>query len=139
MTGVTLVDAGPLVAFLDADEFAHEWALQAFDASPAPLLTCEAVLVEACFLVRKRMKTADGVMELLKRGVIRLEFNLASEHSRVQEMMRRYGDLPMSLADACLVRMAELIPASRMMTMDRDFTVYRRHGRQTIPLLAPFA
>lgn len=134
---VSLVDTGPLVAFLDADEAHHDWAVQVFSETPAPLLTCEAVLVEACFLVRRHVGTADGVMEMLRRGVVRLDFSLADESSRVQELMRRYGDLPMSLADACLVRMAERGSSVRLITLDRDFTVYRRHGRQAIPLLSP--
>ncbi len=104
-----------------------------------PLTTCEAVLTETCFLLKQQFGGAEEVFELLDRGLVQIRFELKAEHERVAQLMKRYADLPMSLADACLVRMAEAIPASRILTLDKDFTVYRRHGRQIIPLLAPFA
>ena len=139
MTPITVVDTGPIVAFLSYDDSDHEWAVAAFGAAAPPLFTCEAVITEACFLMRRTFKSADGVMDLVDRGAIRLQFSLASELDRVRSLIRRYADTPMSLADACLVRMSELLPAARVMTLDRDFTVYRKHGRQTIPLAAPYA
>ena len=78
-----------------------------------------------------------AIFDLLDQDLLCVDFDFASEHRRVQQLMNRYADLPTSLADACLVRMTELIPNSRVMTLDRDFTIYRRHGRQAIPLLSP--
>ena len=139
MSAVILVDTGPLVALFDKRDKYHAWTVAALGATVGPLTTCEAVLTEVCFLLKQQFGGAEEVFELLDRGLLQLRFDLGAEHERVAQLMKRYGDLPMSLADACLVRMAETIPASRVMTLDTDFTVYRRHGRQVIPLLAPFA
>ena len=139
MSAVILVDTGPLVALFDKRDKYHAWTVAALGATVGPLTTCEAVLTEVCFLLKQQFGGAEEVFELLDRGLLQLRFDLRAEHERVAQLMKRYGDLPMSLADACLVRMAETIPASRVMTLDKDFTVYRRHGRQVIPLLARFA
>ena len=139
MSAVILVDTGPLVALFDKRDKYHAWTVAALGSTVGPLTTCEAVLTEVCFLLKQQFGGAEEVFELLDRGLLQLRFDLGAEHERVAQLMKRYGDLPMSLADACLVRMAETIPASRVMTLDKDFTVYRRHGRQVIPLLARFA
>ena len=139
MSAVILVDTGPLVALFDKRDKYHAWTVAALGSTVGPLTTCEAVLTEVCFLLKQQFGGAEEVFELLDRGLLQLRFDLGAEHERVAQLMKRYGDLPMSLADACLVRMAETIPASRVMTLDTDFTVYRRHGRQVIPLLATFA
>ena len=139
MSAVILVDTGPLVALFDKRDKYHAWTVAALGSTVGPLTTCEAVLTEVCFLLKQQFGGAEEVFELLDRGLLQLRFDLRAEHERVAQLMKRYGDLPMSLADACLVRMAETIPASRVMTLDTDFTVYRRHGRQVIPLLATFA
>ena len=136
---VTLVDTGPLVAYLSGADSAHDWALAAFDSLVPPLLTCEAVITETCFLMLRSFKSCDLVLQMLDRGAIEIRFSLASERVRIRNLMQRYADTPISLADACLVRMSELLPDSRVLTMDSDFSVYRRHGRQAIPLLTPFA
>lgn len=139
MSAVILADTGPLVALFDRRDKHHGWTVAALGSTIGPLTTCEAVLTEVCFLLKQQFGGAEEVFELLDRGLLRLRFELKAEHERVAQLMKRYADLPMSLADACLVCMAERIPASRVMTLDNDFTVYRRHGRQVIPLLAPFA
>ena len=117
----------------------HEWTLSALTSVTGALTTCEPVLTETCFLLKQAFGGADEIFEMIERGLLRIEFSVAAEYKRVQYLMNSYADLPTSLADACLVRMAELHPSSRVMTLDRDFTIYRRHGRQTIPLLAPYA
>ena len=139
MTIVTLVDTGPLVAMCDRNDAHHKWTTATLASVSGALTTCEPVLTEACFLLKRNYGDADAIFELLGRDLLCIDFDLASEHKRVQQLMSRYSDLPSSLADTCLVRMAELIPNSRVMTLDRDFSIYRRHGRQIIPLLSPFA
>lgn len=135
---MTLVDTGPLVAICDLRDTHHDWTVATLGSVSEPLMTCEAVLTEACFLLKRQFGGAEELFELLRRGLLQIRFDLDSEHERVGQLLKRYADLPTSLADACLVRMAEVIPSSRVMTLDRDFLVYRRHGRQVIPLLAPF-
>lgn len=104
-----------------------------------PLVTCQAVLSEAIFLLQSEHGDADPVLRLLERGVVRLDFTLDDHRPDVLRLLRKYADQPMSLADACLVRMAELAEPSQVFTTDRDFRVYRRKGRHVIPLLAPFS
>lgn len=138
MSAVTLVDTGPLVAMCDRRDAHHAWAVATLGTIAGPLATCEAVLAETCFLLKQQFGGAEEIFELLRRGLLQIRFDLSNEHERVGQLLRRYADLPTSLADACLVRMAEQFPSSRVMTVDRDFLVYRRHGRQVIPLLSPF-
>ena len=102
-----------------------------------PLHTCEAVLSEACFLLRRTFAGQDAVLELVARRIVRVDFDLHDELTTVRKMMDRYRSVPMSLADACLVRMSELHPKSTVITLDHDFTIYRQHKRKPIPLLVP--
>ncbi len=134
-----ILDTGPLVAYLNRRDKHHRWAVACWSALFEPLTTCEAVLSEAMFLLQSDGGSADPVLRLLDRGVVRLDFTLAEHRADVSRLLRKYADRPMSLADACLVRMAELADAAQVFTTDRDFAVYRRRGRQVIPLLAPYA
>lgn len=139
-TGVdagTILDTGPLVAFLNRRDRHHEWAVEVLGRLAPPLLTCESVISEACFLLRRDVRGPDAVFELLARGLVRIDFVLPPEADDVRRVMKRYADVPMSLADACLVRMSELRPGARVLTLDSDFQRYRRRGRQVIPLLSP--
>ena len=132
-----LVDTGPLVALLNRRDHHHAWARETLSAIAPPLKTCEAVISEACFLVRHLRGGPDAVLDLAGRGVLEVTFRLEPELVPVRKLMTRYASLPMSLADACLVRMAELDPKATVLTFDGDFRVYRRHGRQAIPSLMP--
>ncbi len=132
-----LLDAGPLVALVNSDDQWHEWARSQFAEIEPPLLTCESVLSEACFLARRANGAVDHVLALKERGVIRLDFALKEHFDEVAALMRRYAKVPMSLADAYLVRMSELIVGTVVLTLDRDFRIYRRHHRQKIPLRMP--
>ena len=108
-----------------------------FRELPAPLLTCEPVLTEAFFLVAQHRDGPRRLFELLGSGVIQVRFPVMGEHEALWKLIQKYRDLPMSLADACLVRMAELQPESRVFTLDAHFRVYRKHGRQLIPVIMP--
>lgn len=102
-----------------------------------PLLTCEPVLTEACFLIQRNGGTPADLLNKVKAGIIRVALELQSEATALEILMRRYKDTPMSLADACLVRLSELHSNCQVFTLDSDFRKYRRHGRQVIPLLIP--
>ena len=133
----TVVDTGPLVALLSrADQHQH-WARAEFERLTPPVFTCEAVLTEAQFLVRERGGNPLAVLQMVQRGMLSVAFELEDEVERLLELQRAYNDVPMSLADACLVRMTELHDRSRVLTTDSDFRIYRRNRRQIIPLLAP--
>ena len=132
-----LLDTGPLVALLNRRDAHHDWTRTQFDRITPPLLTCEAVLSEACFLLGRAGQGAQSVLELLNRGVVSLRFHLTEESEAVAELMTRYANVPMSLADACLVRMAELFPRSVLLALDSDFLIYRKHRRSSIRTLMP--
>ena len=105
--------------------------------STPPLLTCEAVLSEACFLLRGLASGPEAVLDAVRRGAVETPFRLADHAHRVGQLMAKYAQMPMSLADACLVCMAELHAESTVFTMDSDFRIYRKHGRTVIPVLMP--
>jgi len=132
-----IIDAGPIVAFLSRRDQYHEWAVAQLAGIAPPLLTCEAVLSEACFLLGRARTSARGVLELVQRNLISPAFRLEDEVAPISKLMERYASVPMSLADACLVRMTEQRSGSAVLTLDSDFRTYRRHGRQAIPLIAP--
>lgn len=137
MTPAVILDTGPLVALLNRRDAHHPWARERFAEIKPPLLTCEAVLSEACFLVRNLPGGPGLVLQAVSTGAIEIPFTLSDELSRLQNLIHRYAGRPMSLADACLVRMAELHPSSPVFTTDDDFRVYRKNGRAAIPLIAP--
>jgi len=105
--------------------------------SRPPLRTCEPVLSEACFLLRSLPKGRDAVLELVDSKLVVLSFSLGEEIAVVRRLMRRYADVPMSLADACLVRMCELDDRAAVMTLDSDFRRYRKHGQHVIAVVSP--
>jgi predicted nucleic acid-binding protein len=133
----TLIDTGPLIAFLSFTDEHHGWAVEQFGRQHPPFFTCEAVLSEAQLLLARCDADPLTVLELVQRGVLDLAFNVADEVERLLQLQRSYRDLPMSLAHACLVRMTELSECSRVFTTDSHFRIFRRNRRQVIPLLAP--
>ena len=137
MADLVVLDAGPLVALINRGDQFHEWAIGEMRETRAELVTCEAVISEAYFLVRHNPVGVTTLLTYLEESVIRLDFDLGRNLTVISTLMRKYHDVPMSLADACLVRMSELHDRSRVFTLDSDFRRYRRHGRQTIPLIIP--
>ena len=133
-----LLDAGPLIGYLNRKDQHHGWAVESWAALTEPLWTCEAVLSEAIFNLQSEGMPLDSILHYLDIGVIRLDFSVEENRPDVLNLLRKYADQPMSLADACLVRMAELNDHCQIFTTDKDFLVYRRKGRSVIPLLAPF-
>jgi uncharacterized protein len=132
-----LVDAGPLVAWLNADDEHHSWARQQFEHLRPPLFTCEAAIMEAAFLLTGPRLDPTAVVTLISRGVLQVSFALQTESEVVADLMRRYRNVPMSMADACLVRMSEIYENCAVLTTDSDFMIYRRFGRRSIPTVLP--
>lgn len=130
-----IADTGLIVALFNRNDPYHSWAAAAF-RSHSPFFTCEAVVTEAGSFFSDPV----GLLRLISRGDLVLDpgFVLAKELPAVLALVGKYSDQPMDLADACLVRMTELAARSRVWTVDRrDFSAYRRHGRQGIPCEFP--
>ena len=136
MAASVLVDAGFVIALLSRRDRHHRWAVAQSPGLPPPWKTCDAVLSEAFHLLGSRGRPA--LSALLRRGAVVLAFELADELDRVLNLMQKYADVPMSLADACLVRMSETMADPVIFTTDTDFRIYRRHGRQVIPRRTPY-
>ena len=132
------LDSGPLVGFVSETDQYHRWSVEVWSSLYEPLWTCEAVLSESIFLLHSDGVSIDPLLELFERGLVKIDFEIAVHQPDIWEMLRKYDDQPMSVADACLVRMSELSVNCQVFTTDRDFLVYRRKGRSVIPLLAPF-
>jgi uncharacterized protein len=135
MAASVLVDAGFVIALLSRRDRHHKWAMAQSPGLPPPWKTCDAVLSEAFHLLGSRGRPA--LSALLRRGAVVPAFDLAKELDRVLGLMQKYANIPMSLADACLVRMSEMFAEPILLTTDADFRVYRRHGRQVVPCLTP--
>ncbi len=134
-----LADTGPLVAWLNSKDGSHGWAREQFARLRPPLTICEAVLSEVLFLLHQAGGSGEAVPLLVQRGVLHVAPVLNTEAQTIATLMRKYADVPMSLADACLVRLPEVIPQAVVFTPDTDFGIYRRRGRSVIPLLTPEA
>ena len=130
-----LVDAGFLVALLSRRDSHHIWAATIAPDYAPPWRTCEAVLSEAFHLIGKR--GTPGLSALLRRRALMAAFDLDNDVESVIKLLQKYADVPMSLADACLVRMSETFSDPTILTTDSDFRIYRRHSRQTVPCKLP--
>lgn len=133
-----LVDTGPLVALLVGDDTQHTWSVEQSKDAPATVLTCDAVISEALFLLKREGHDTADLFALVETGFLRSDFDFHAEYRHIRDLMRRYRERPMSFADACLVRMAELRPEASIWTLDRDFQFYRKHLRQTLSLITPW-
>ena len=132
-----IVDTGPLVAFLNKNDSYHEWAKTQFSIITPPFISCESVISEACFLLRHFSNGARNILELIERELIVLPINLQTESKSIKRLLEKYNNIPMSLADACLVRLSEQISESVICTIDSDFKIYRKNKRDIIPVIMP--
>lgn len=132
-----IVDTGPIVALLNRRDRYHSWAREVLGTLEPPIITCDSVVTEACFLLRGVEGGPDAVLGLLAAEVVTIDFRIDSEIAPIRGLIRKFASVPMSLADACLVRMSELEPQSVVVTLDSDFKVYRRNRRHVIPTIMP--
>jgi uncharacterized protein len=135
MAKSVLVDAGFLVALLNRRDEHHSWAANQASELPPPWFTCESVLSEAFHLSSE--SGAAGLCRLLERSALLASFSLADNIPAILKLIEKYANVPMGLADACLVRMTEIVSDPVILTTDEDFRVYRRHGRQVVPCITP--
>lgn len=130
-----IVDTSALVASIDQSDRYHEWVAQQLEQVEPPLLTCEAVISETWFLLGRVRGGREAFLPYLEQGQVEVAFSLEAELASVLALMRRYQSVPASLADAALVRMAELYPQSSVFTLDSDFQIYRKYRDNPIPLI----
>lgn len=130
-----LVDAGFVVALLSNRDNYHQWAASQASDFPPPWSTCEAALSEAYHLLGER--GAPSVGALVRRRALIISFQVAEHLEPVTKLIEKYSNIPMSLADGCLVRMTEIFADPVILTTDQDFRIYRRHSRQVVPCVTP--
>src|SRR5437667_12509761 len=116
-------DAGPLVSILDRDDAHHNWVVEQSTRLFPPFQTCEAAVAEAFHLLRHVPRAWIKLLEMIGGGTFEISFTLWKQTHDVLALVQRYSNVPMSLADACLVRMSEMIAGSTVFTLDGDFRV----------------
>ena len=139
MANRIIVDSGPLVALLSPRDRAHEWCLSHMETFEELLVTCDAVLSEAFFLLKRHAdRGSEELMEMIRRGLVRSMFSFSEKEDRILSIMKKYAKLPTSFADLCLVAMAEQFKNAKVWTLDSDFRIYRKIDRRLIPLISPY-
>ena len=130
-----LLDTSGLVALLDRSEHYHQACANVLAEISRPLVTCEAVIAEACHLLRRMPGAAETVLKNIQGGIIRVPWSLAGQEFRVEELLKQYATVPMAFADACLVCMAENLEVADILTLDSDFAIYRWSSQKTFRIL----
>jgi predicted nucleic acid-binding protein len=130
-----LLDTGVIVALLDRSERNHLACAEVVSTLAAPLVTCEAVIAEACYLLRSVGSAPDAVLANVERGVFQVPLRLDAAVGAIRVLMRRYASVPMDLADACLVHLADTLETGTILTLDSDFEVYRWRRRRSFEFL----
>ena len=120
-----LLDTGVIVALLDRSENQHRACAQAVEGVDAPLVTCEAVIAESCYLLRNLPGASEAVIENVAAGIFQVPFQLSQEAASVRKILRKYRDRKIDFADACLIRLADVFQTADILTLDTDFRVYR--------------
>ena len=133
----SIVDASALVALINGRDRHHGWAAEQVRTLTSPLITCESVLSESLYVLGNVHGGSEALYGFLENGIVEVSFDLALNQEFILKLMRKYEDLPISLADASLVRMSELFPEHFVFTLDSDFRTYRRFGRRVVPLIMP--
>jgi predicted nucleic acid-binding protein len=120
-----LLDTGFIVALLDRSENFHKACARAVREVRAPLVTCEAVITESCYLLRNLSGASEAVIENVAAGIFEVPFQLSRDTAGVKQVLRKYEDRKIDLADACLIRLADQFGTADILTLDQDFAVYR--------------
>jgi predicted nucleic acid-binding protein len=120
-----LLDTGVIVALLDRSEKFHQACADAVQELEAPLITCEAVIAESCYLLRNLAGAPEAVIENVAAGIFQVAFQLSREAAAVKQVLRKYRDRKIDLADACLIRLADELGIADILTLDQDFAIYR--------------
>ena len=133
----TIIDTGVIVAYINRKDSYHKWAINILKTVSPPVITCEPVIIESSYILRKFEKGNQLLFQLIKEHLLEIRFNMQVEIEKIDSLFNQYADLPMSIADACLVRMFEIFHDSKIVTIDSDFKIYRKNKNEIIPLIIP--
>lgn len=134
-----IADTGPLIALLDRDDTHHQWAVETVGTMRSAVVTCEAVIAETLFLCMRNRVRAEPLFVMLETGAMKVEETLGTTPAALTRLMRQWENVPMSLADAGLVALHQRMPRSFIVTIDSDFTIYRRASGRALRTLMPRA
>jgi uncharacterized protein len=132
-----ILDASVFVALIDRRDYWHHWAVKKISQISPPLLTCEAAITETCFLLQRVTSSKEVIFSFIRKGIVQIPFHLNDNSEEVEQLIVRYHNVPMSIADACLVRMSEIYEGSIILTLDSDFKIYRKYRNQEILVIMP--
>jgi uncharacterized protein len=127
-----ILDASVFVALIDRRDYWHHWAVKKIAQISPPLLTCEAAITETCFLLQRVTSSKEVIFSFIRKGIVQIPFHLNDNSAEVERLIVRYQNVPMSIADACLVYEGSII-----LTLDSDFQIYRKYRNQEILVIMP--
>lgn len=133
------IDTGPLTALINKRDEWHQWSTNRVKEIKSPLITCEAVLTECCFLLSRSRIDLQYLFNFIDRGDIQVKaaFENLSQQKGVIEIIKTYNNLPASFADACLVYMFENTNNAKIFTLDNHFNIYRTSEGKSLSLISP--
>jgi predicted nucleic acid-binding protein len=134
-----LLDTGVIVALLDRSERNHPQCVEAVQGLSQPLVTCEAVIAESCYLLRSLKGAPEAVLENVEKGTFQIPFVISRSAPFIRRLLRKYRDQEIDFADACLIRLAEELDTDEILTLDSEFTIYRWRRDKPFKLLIPIA
>ncbi len=132
-----LLDTGVILALLDLRERAHAHCSHVLENLRRPLVTCEAVIAESCYLLRRRPDAVGAILANVESGFFAVPFQVSRSASQIQAILYKYRDTPADFADACLIHMANELNTGDILTLDSDFAHYRWRRTRSFRLLIP--
>jgi predicted nucleic acid-binding protein len=130
-----LLDTGVIVALLDRSEKFHRQCAEAVRKLDVPLITCEAVMAESCYLLRNLPGAPEAIIANAAEGIFQIPFQLSREAVAVRTILRKYQHRAIDLADACLIHLANEFATGDVLTLDKDFEIYRWGRNRAFQLL----
>lgn len=134
-----LLDTGVIVALLDRSEKFHQSCAAILQDLRVPLVTCEAVIAESCYLLRNLPRAAETVIENVEAAIFQIPYQLSQDAVATKQCLRKYRDHNIDLADACLIRLADQFETPDILTLDKDFQIYRWGRNKPFNLLIDIA
>ncbi len=133
------MDTGPIVSLLDASDSFHAQCVEAIGTLGAPLVTCEAVVAESCYLLRRVKGAPQAVLQNVSSGVFQIPLPIVSYADEASRILTKYQRRDTDLADACLIHLAEAFHSGDILTLDHDFEFYRWSRNKPFRLIIPMS